>query len=137
MNNLQCKRIYEPANETDGFRILVDRLWPRGIKKENALINLWAKEIAPSNELRKWFSHDPVKFDAFKKRYRQELTSNPASQKLCNLCLRKIKDQNITLLYAAKKRTIQSSCRNKRMAKRTDPGLKNRKSKIDDLVKTL
>jgi len=102
MNELQCKRIYEPANETDGFRILVDRLWPRGIKKEKAHINLWAKEIAPSNELRKWFSHDPVKFDAFKKRYRQELTSNPASQKLSNLCLRKIKDQNITLLYAAK-----------------------------------
>lgn len=102
MNKLQCKRIYEPANETDGFRILVDRLWPRGIKKEKAQINLWAKEIAPSNELRKWFSHDPVKFDAFKKRYRQELTSNPASQKLSNLCLRKIKEQNITLLYAAK-----------------------------------
>lgn len=64
MNELQSKRIYEPANETDGFRILVDRLWPRGIKKEKAHINLWAKEIAPSNELRKWFSHDPVKFDA-------------------------------------------------------------------------
>lgn len=102
MNELQSKRIYEPANETDGFRILVDRLWPRGIKKEKAQINLWAKEIAPSNELRKWFSHDPLKFDAFKKRYRQELISNPASQKFSNLCLQKIKEQNITLLYAAK-----------------------------------
>ena len=102
MNELQCKRIYEPANETDGFRILVDRLWPRGIKKEKAQINLWAKEIAPSNELRKWFSHDPLKFDAFKKRYRKELICNPASQKFSNLCLRKIKEQNITLLYAAK-----------------------------------
>ena len=102
MNKLQCKRIYDPANETDGFRILVDRLWPRGIKKEKAHINLWAKEIAPSNELRKWFSHDPLKFDAFKKKYRQELISNPASQKFSNLCLQKIKEQNITLLYAAK-----------------------------------
>lgn len=102
MNKLQCKRIYEPANETDGFRILVDRLWPRGIKKEKAHINLWAKEIAPSNELRKWFSHDPLKFDTFKKRYRKELICNPASQKFGNLCLQKIKEQNITLLYAAK-----------------------------------
>ena len=61
MNKLCCKRIYETSAETDGFRILVDRLWPRGIKKEKTDINLWSKEIAPSNELRKWFSHDSVK----------------------------------------------------------------------------
>ena len=65
MNEFRCKRIYEPAADTDGFRVLVDRLWPRGIRKENARINLWAKEIAPSKELRKWFSHDPAKYDAF------------------------------------------------------------------------
>ncbi|MGR1083115.1 DUF488 domain-containing protein [Olegusella massiliensis] len=102
MNELHCKRIYEPVKETDGFRILVDRLWPRGIKREHAQIDLWVKEIAPSNELRKWFAHDPAKYDVFEKRYRQELASNPASKKFNNLCLQKIKDQNITLLYAAK-----------------------------------
>ncbi|EFM25736.1 hypothetical protein HMPREF9225_0618 [Peptoniphilus duerdenii ATCC BAA-1640] len=102
MNKLCCKRIYETPAETDGFRILVDRLWPRGIKKEKADINLWAKEIAPSNELRKWFSHDPEKYDEFKELYTNELNSNPQSQKFKDLYLQKIKDLNVTLLYAAK-----------------------------------
>ena len=102
MNKLCCKRIYETPAETDGFRILVDRLWPRGIKKEKADINLWAKEIAPSNELRKWFSHDPEKYDEFKELYTKELNSNPQSQEFKDLCLQKIKDLNVTLLYAAK-----------------------------------
>lgn len=102
MNKLCCKRIYETPSETDGFRILVDRLWPRGIKKEKADINLWAKEIAPSNELRKWFSHDPEKYDEFKELYTKELNSNPQSQEFKDLYLQKIKDLNVTLLYAAK-----------------------------------
>lgn len=102
MNKLCCKRIYETPAETDGFRILVDRLWPRGIKKEKADINLWAKEIAPSNELRKWFSHDPEKYDEFKELYTKELNSNPQSQEFKDLYLQKINDLNVTLLYAAK-----------------------------------
>ena len=102
MNKLCCKRIYETPAETDGFRILVDRLWPRGIKKEKADINLWAKEIAPSNELRKWFSHDPEKYDEFKELYTKELNSNPQSQKFKDLYLQKINVLNVTLLYAAK-----------------------------------
>lgn len=102
MNKLCCKRIYETPAETDGFRILVDRLWPRGIKKEKADVDLWAKEIAPSNELRKWFSHDPEKYDEFKELYTKELNSNPQSQEFKDLCLQKIKDLNVTLLYAAK-----------------------------------
>ena len=102
MNELKCKRIYEPTVETDGFRILVDKLWPRGIKKENAKIDFWAKEIAPSDELRKWFSHTPEKYDEFNKRYKQELSSNSASQKFKDLCRQKMKDHNLTLLYAAK-----------------------------------
>lgn len=102
MNELQCKRIYEPSIETDGFRILVDRLWPRGLKKEDAKIDLWAKDIAPSTDLRKFFGHDPKKYASFKKAYREELTENPAAKNFKDLCLEKIKDQKITLLYAAK-----------------------------------
>ena len=102
MNELKCKRIYETPAETDGFRVLVDKLWPRGMKKENAEIDLWAKEITPSNELRKWFSHIPEKYDEFKKRYRQELSENPASRKFKELCIEKLNDNNVTLLYAAK-----------------------------------
>lgn len=102
MNELKCKRIYETPAETDGFRVLVDKLWPRGMKKENAEIDLWAKEITPSNELRKWFSHIPEKYDEFKKRYRQELSENPASRKFKDLCIEKLNDNNVTLLYAAK-----------------------------------
>lgn len=71
------KRIYAPAAEADGYRVLVDRLWPRGIKKENARIGLWAKSLAPSNELRKWFGHDPERFGEFARRYRAELAANP------------------------------------------------------------
>lgn len=102
MNKLKCKRIYETPVETDGFRVLVDKLWPRGMKKENAEIDLWAKEITPSNELRKWFSHIPEKYDEFKKRYRQELSENSASRKFKDLCIEKLNDNNVTLLYAAK-----------------------------------
>ncbi|TIE10606.1 hypothetical protein DIZ66_09595, partial [Legionella pneumophila] len=72
--NIQVKRIYEESNESDGFRILVDRLWPRGIKKTEANIDLWLKDIAPSDSLRKWFNHDPKKWTEFQKRYAQEIT---------------------------------------------------------------
>ncbi len=69
----KIKRIYEETKRSDGFRILVDRLWPRGIKKDDAHIDLWLKEIAPSNSLRKWFNHDPEKWSEFQKRYAKEL----------------------------------------------------------------
>ncbi len=67
------KRIYEPYSEHDGFRILVDRLWPRGVSKEKAALDLWLKDIGPSTELRKWFAHDPEKWLDFKQRYKAEL----------------------------------------------------------------
>lgn len=73
---IAIKRIYEPASADDGRRILVDRLWPRGLTKEKAGIDLWLREIAPSTELRKWFGHDPEKWDEFRRRYRAELDSN-------------------------------------------------------------
>jgi uncharacterized protein YeaO (DUF488 family) len=97
---LRIKRIYDPAAEEDGFRILIDRLWPRGIKKEEAKIGTWLKEVAPSNELRKWFSHDPDKWEEFKKKYAKELA---AKQKLLEE-IRQIekKKGTVTLLYSAR-----------------------------------
>ncbi len=122
MNEFRCKRIYEPTADTDGFRVLVDRLWPRGIRKENARINLWAKEIAPSKELRKWFSHDPAKYDAFEALYRQELNRNPASREFKNLCMQKAQDQQVTLLYGAKDEKYNHAVVLKEwLEERTDP----------------
>jgi len=74
--NIKLKRVYEKAEKSDGFRILVDRLWPRGISKENAKIDLWLKDIAPSDELRKWFGHNPSKWNEFQRLYKEELTVN-------------------------------------------------------------
>ena len=73
----QVKRVYEPPSKSDGLRVLVDRLWPRGLTKERAAVAKWMKDLAPSTELRKWFSHDPQKWDEFRRRYRRELDSHP------------------------------------------------------------
>lgn len=102
MSELLCKRIYEPKAENDGFRILADRLWPRGIRKENAGIDLWAKEIAPSPELRKWFGHDPERFQEFRARYLKELSGNQQAQNLSAMVNEKLQTSNVTLLFAAK-----------------------------------
>jgi uncharacterized protein YeaO (DUF488 family) len=96
---IKIKRIYEEPSEDDGYRILVDRLWPRGLSKKKSKIDLWLRDIAPSNDLRKWFSHDPAKWNEFKKRYIKELENNSSLQKLIEI----IKQKNsITLLYATK-----------------------------------
>lgn len=88
-----------PAEETDGFRILTDRLWPRGISKESAHIDLWLKEIAPTTELRKWFGHEIARWETFKQRYREELSDNPSFRKLQEIAKN---EETVTLLYAAK-----------------------------------
>ena len=95
---MKIKRAYAPAEESDGYRILVDRLWPRGISKEKAQIDLWLKSVAPSNELRKWFGHDPEKFPEFAQRYRAELAGSGALDEL-RAVLREHPDA--TLLFAA------------------------------------
>ncbi|MFA5244362.1 MAG: DUF488 domain-containing protein [Pedobacter sp.] len=93
------KRIYDAPEKTDGFRVLVDRLWPRGLKKEDARLDEWFKEAAPSVALRKWFDHDPKKWHEFKKRYIGELEENKAIVHLLDL----VKTSGtVTLLYAAK-----------------------------------
>lgn len=96
---IQMKRVYLPASDTDGYRVLVDRLWPRGVRKENAKIDLWAKELAPSNELRKWFGHIPERFGEFSKRYAEELEANPEARPVLDEIRR---HDSVTLLYAAK-----------------------------------
>ncbi len=96
---IKLKRVYEKPDKSDGFRVLVDRLWPRGFSKQRTKIDLWVKELAPSTELRKWFGHDPKKWDEFQKRYEKEIRSNP--DKLAEL-VKIIKDHKIiTLIFAA------------------------------------
>ncbi|MFA7141752.1 MAG: DUF488 family protein, partial [Candidatus Paceibacterota bacterium] len=73
---IKLKRIYNKAEKDDGFRVLVDRLWPRGVSKEEAKLGLWLKEIAPSNDLREWFHHDPKKWKEFKEKYKKEVLEN-------------------------------------------------------------
>ncbi len=96
---LQLKRAYDPPAKTDGVRILVDRLWPRGVSKASAKIDHWLKDIAPSTALRKWFGHDPAKWAEFKKRYRRELKANPQAVAELRKLIRK---ETATLVYAAK-----------------------------------
>ncbi|KTD38313.1 uroporphyrin-III C- methyltransferase [Legionella moravica] len=99
MPNIEIKRIYEEPEKTDGFRILVDKLWPRGVKKEEAVIDLWLKEIAPSDLLRKWFNHDAQKWPEFQKRYAKELDDK---RDLLDSIKEKAKQQKVTLLFASK-----------------------------------
>jgi uncharacterized protein YeaO (DUF488 family) len=82
---LEIRRIYDRGAATDAYRVLVDRLWPRGIAKADAPIDEWAKELAPSTELRRWYGHDPAKFDEFARRYRDELRRPPARDALARL----------------------------------------------------
>jgi uncharacterized protein YeaO (DUF488 family) len=95
--SFQIKRIYELPQPSDGTRVLVDRLWPRGIKKTDAHLDCWMKEVAPSTELRRWFGHLPARFDEFRRRYEEELRGNPKIGELRKLGGRK----RVTLLYAA------------------------------------
>jgi len=98
MNGITTRRIYEPPEKDDGIRILVDRIWPRGISKNDAHLALWLKDIAPSTELRQWLGHAPPKWAGFQKRYRAELDANPNTIKLLRGLCRK---GRVTLLYAA------------------------------------
>lgn len=95
----KIKRVYEVPAAGDGYRVLVDRLWPRGMTKERAAMDYWLKDIAPSTELRKWFAHDPAKFHEFSVRYASELAHNPGVKTLLRL---NDEHANVTLVYAAK-----------------------------------
>lgn len=103
MGILKIKRIYEEPSDDDGIRIFVDRLWSRGVTKEQAHLDYWFKDIAPSSELRKWFNHEPEKFAEFAKKYKEELKYNDEDVAKIKSFL---KNNNVTLIYAAKSPTI-------------------------------
>ncbi len=98
---IRVKRIYEPPEPGDGYRLLVDRLWPRGVSKESASLDAWMKEVAPSAELRRWFGHDPSRWPEFKRRYAAELGTR---QDLVAEILSRARDGPITLIFSARDR---------------------------------
>ncbi|AYW50320.1 DUF488 domain-containing protein [Tetragenococcus halophilus] len=102
MGNLQIKRAYEDIEPSDGKRVLVDRMWPRGIKKEKLALALWEKSIAPTNDLRKEFGHDPEKFPWFEKEYKKELDNNDKTQEFVEQIADWLQADNVTLIYGAK-----------------------------------
>ncbi len=105
---LQTKRVYDKPSASDGHRVLVDRLWPRGLTKDAARLDEWLKDIAPSPELRKWFGHDPERWEEFKKRYESELSKTAAKPHLDRLC--QLAQQGmVTLLYAAREERQNSA----------------------------
>lgn len=103
---IQTKRAYDAAYRQDGMRILVDRIWPRGLSKDRAQIDLWAKDIAPSTELRKWFGHDPGKWEEFKKRYFKELARH---QEDLQTLLDQTEKNKLTLVYGAKQQRFNNA----------------------------
>jgi uncharacterized protein YeaO (DUF488 family) len=96
---LKVKRVYEAAERSDGSRFLVERLWPRGMKKEKVIMETWLKDVAPSDSLRRWFGHDPLKWSEFQERYRAELSGNPKAWKPI---LEAATQGDVTLLYSAR-----------------------------------
>jgi uncharacterized protein YeaO (DUF488 family) len=103
---IKIKRIYNGPTPDDGLRILVDRLWPRGLRKEKAKVDLWLKEVAPSDELRKWYAHDPKKWLKFKEKYFKELGHK---RDFVNLVLKKTKEGNLTLLFGSKEEKFNNA----------------------------
>jgi uncharacterized protein YeaO (DUF488 family) len=97
--DLRLKRVYEPATAADGYRVLIDRLWPRGLSKERARLDAWERELAPSDELRRWFGHEPQRFAEFRRRYLDELRGERA--RLSEL-RRRARREAVTLVYAAR-----------------------------------
>jgi uncharacterized protein YeaO (DUF488 family) len=98
---IATKRAYDTAEATDGYRVLIDRLWPRGVSKAKARLDAWEKDIAPSSELREWYAHDPEKWPEFRKRYIVELRA-PAAKAVLSALARRAKRGRVTLVYASK-----------------------------------
>jgi len=103
---IKIKRIYEPPSKDDGFRILVDRLWPRGLSKDKAKVDLWLKEISPSYELRKWYGHEPEKWVEFKRKYLKEIEGKKPE---FDLLRQKTKGGTITFLFSSKEEKLNNA----------------------------
>lgn len=97
---IKLKRAYEPASPSDGYRVLVERLWPRGVRKQALPLDRWEKDVAPSHELRKWFAHDPEKWSEFKQRYRHELKNRALAERLHELAAR-ASHETVTLIFSS------------------------------------
>jgi len=102
---VKLKRIYDKGSDSDGLRVLVDRVWPRGVSKEKANVDHWLKKIGPTSDLRKWFQHDPEKFPKFKEKYKEELNSGEQKEELEKLKELADNEQKLTLLFGAKDET--------------------------------
>lgn len=101
MTTINVKRVYDGKDKDDGVRILVDRIWPRGLSKEDAAVDHWFREVAPSSDLRKWFSHDPDKWPEFRKRYREELKEeHPEDLEKLKSCVKE--NETVTLLFGSR-----------------------------------
>ena len=112
---IKIKRIYEPPAGDDGFRILVDRLWPRGLSKGKAKVDLWLKEISPSNELRKWYGHVPEKWVEFKKRYLKEIEDQEEG---FDLIIKKAKREIVTFLFSSQEEKLNNAAALKEFVER-------------------
>ena len=114
---ISAKRAYEPAERSDGYRVLIDRLWPRGVSKAKARLDAWEKEIAPSRELREWYRHDPAKWTEFRARYKKELRAAPAEMILADL-VRRGRRGRVTLVYGSRAAEISDVAVLERMLRR-------------------
>jgi uncharacterized protein YeaO (DUF488 family) len=114
---ITAKRAYEPADPSDGYRVLIDRLWPRGVSKAKARLDAWEKEIAPSRELRKWYEHDPAKWPEFRARYKKELRAATAEMILADL-VRRARRGRVTLVYGSRAAEISDVAVLERMLRR-------------------
>lgn len=103
---IQCKRVYDPPENNDGYRVLVDRIWPRGVNKTDLAMDDWCKELAPSTELRRWFNHDAQRWAAFYQKYHAELTDQ---QEIINHVLSASNNRPLTLLYSARDRKYNNA----------------------------
>lgn len=105
---IRMKRVYGPASAEDGYRVYVERLWPRGVSKDKAQFDAWEKEIAPSSDLRRWYDHDPEKWDEFQVRFERELET-PEAQAVLDSLTERAREGTVTLVYASKESDISCS----------------------------